>query len=49
MNKSDKIIKARADYIKRMVNQSPNAAQCIRALAKKLYLSERTIDRDLKK
>ncbi len=49
MNKSQKIIKARADYIKKMVNQSPNAAQCIKALAKRLYLSERTIERDLKR
>jgi len=47
--KKKKTAEARADYVKRMVNQSPNAEQCIKALSKKLFLSEKTIVRDLKK
>ena len=49
MNKSQKILKKRSDYIKGTINKSKNTLKAIKRLSNELYLSERTIERDLKK
>lgn len=49
MNKNKDISKKRADYIKDIVNKSKNTAKAIKKLSNELYLSERTIERDLNK
>ena len=49
MNKSEKVKKARADHIKKRVNESKNTSKAIERLTNELFLSEKTILRDLKK
>lgn len=49
MNKNKEILKKRADYIKETINKSKNTIKAIQKLSAELYLSERTIERDLKK
>lgn len=49
MNKTNKQLKERAEHVKKKVNSSDSAADAIRKLSKKLFLSERTIERDLQK
>jgi len=47
MNKNKETKARRAAYIKEIVNNSSNAAQAIKNLAQSLFLSEKTITRDL--
>lgn len=49
MNKSEKVRNERAKYVKKRVNESRNASVEIRRLSKELFLSERTIERDLER
>lgn len=49
MNKNDNIRTARAKYVKECVNKSKNCTRAVEKLAKELFLSERTIERDLKR
>lgn len=50
MNKDKDVKKARAKYVQDYVNKSKNTIKAIKELANdKLFLSERTIERDLKK
>jgi DeoR/GlpR family transcriptional regulator of sugar metabolism len=49
MNKSEDILKKRSDYIKEKVNKSKNTTKAIEKLSNELFLSEKTITRDLKK
>lgn len=49
MNKSDKKMEKRAKYVKERIKESNNATREIRKLSQELFLSERTIERDLKK
>ncbi len=49
MNKPKNILEKRAEYVKKEVNKSKNTTKAIKRLSNELYLSERTIERDLKK
>lgn len=49
MNKNDDIRTARAKYVKKCVSESKNCTKVVKKLAKELFLSERTIERDLKR
>ncbi len=49
MNKNGKIRKARARYVKKRIEDTRNTTQEVKKLAKELFLSERTIERDLKR
>ena len=49
MNKNKSILQKRADHIKKEVNKSKNTSKAIKKLSNDLYLSERTIERDLRK
>jgi DeoR/GlpR family transcriptional regulator of sugar metabolism len=49
MNKNKKILEKRAQHIKNVVNKSKNTTKAIKKLSESLYLSERTIERDLKR
>lgn len=49
MNKSKEILRKRAEHIKNVVNKSKNTTKAIKRLSNELYLSERTIERDLKR
>ena len=49
MNKTKSILSKRAEHVKKVVNKSKNTSQAIKELSNTLYLSERTIERDLKK
>tara|TARA_R110002012_G_scaffold271164_3_gene456355 strand:- start:1527 stop:1676 length:150 start_codon:yes stop_codon:yes gene_type:complete len=49
MNKSKSKLEKRAEHIKNVVNKSKNTMKAIKRLSNELYLSERTIERDLKK
>jgi hypothetical protein len=40
-------IQERREYVKSVVNQSPNTTEAVRELADELFLSERTIWYDL--
>lgn len=49
MNKSEKIRQDRADYVKQRINKCTNTDREVKKLAKELFLSERTIEKDLKR
>lgn len=49
MNKTKDIKESRADYVKRIVNQSRKTDTAVTKLSRELYLSKRTIYRDLEK
>jgi len=49
MNKPNNILNARAKYVKNVVNKSKNTSKAIDKLSKELFLSPKTIERDLKK
>lgn len=49
MNKPQKIRDKRSDYVKDRIKNANNATLEVKKLAKELFLSERTIERDLKR
>jgi DeoR/GlpR family transcriptional regulator of sugar metabolism len=49
MKKKEEIIQARREYIKERINNSHRADVEIRKISKELFISERTVLRDLKK
>jgi len=49
MNKPKKQIDKRAEYIKQRIKETKNTSNEITKLANELFLSERTIERDLKR
>lgn len=49
MNKDQDVKDARAKYIQDVVNKSKRTGKAIAKLAKELFLSEKTIERDSKK
>jgi len=49
MNKPKTILDKRAEHVKNVVNKSKNTIKAIKKLSNELYLSERTIERDLRK
>ena len=48
MNKDKGVKEARAKYVQDVVNKSKNTIKAVRKLSKDLFLSEKTIERDLK-
>lgn len=49
MKKKEEIIQARREYIRERINNSQRADVEIRKISKELFISERTVLRDLKK
>lgn len=49
MNKSEKIRQERADYVKQRISKCKNTDKEVKKLSKELFLSERTIEKDLKR
>ena len=47
MKKTNKQLEDRARYVSQRVNSAQDSAQEIKKLARELFLSERTIERDL--
>lgn len=48
-NKDPKHLQQRSDYVKKVVSKSPNTQVAVEKLSKKLFISERTVYRDLTK
>lgn len=48
MNRDKKLKKQRADYVKAVVNKSDSTVKAVAKLSKRLFVSEKTIYRDLK-
>jgi hypothetical protein len=49
MNKNKRQQDRRAKYVQKRVSECNNTSEEVRRLAKELFLSERTIERDLKR
>lgn len=49
MNKKENTLEKRSDYVKKVISKSNNTDKTAKILAKELYLSVRTIYRDLVK
>ena len=49
MNKSERTLKNRSKYVKERIENCKNTNEEVRRLSKELFLSERTIERDLKR
>jgi len=50
MNRDKKMLEKRADFVKKTLKESKKSAcATVQALSKRLYLTERTIWKDLKK
>lgn len=47
--KNEEIAKKREAHIKKVVNESKNTSKAIEKLSNELFLSQKTIERDLKK
>jgi DNA-binding CsgD family transcriptional regulator len=49
MNKSERTLKNRCKYVKERIANCRNTNEEVKQIAKDLFLSERTIERDLKR
>ena len=49
MNKSQRTLKNRCKYVKERIENCRNTNEEVKQIAKDLFLSERTIERDLKR